>query len=216
MRYRSKFTYQWSEAIAYSVGLMASDGCLQSDGRHLDLTSKDLQQLDNFQKAIGKTIKVGLKHNSSGQAAYRVQFGDVAYFDFLLSIGLTPAKSKTISDLNIPDEYYTHFLRGLFDGDGTSYAYIDPRWRASYLYYLGFASASEKFLIYLRSNNQRVLKVKGSSIRRSLRGLALVYAKSDAYKIYISMYKDAKGLFLERKRRKLESFISQNGDDTIA
>lgn len=211
MRYKKKKNYEWCDAIAYSVGLMTSDGCLQSDGRHLDLTSIDVDQLENFQTAIGKKINITKKHNSSRQMAHRVQFGDVAYYDFLLDAGLTPSKSKTIGKLSIPDAHYAHFLRGLFDGDGTCYAYHDPRWPTSYLYYLGFTSASQYFLQYISQNNQRLFGVKGSSIRKSKRALSLVYGKSDAYKLYAAIYCNAQELYLDRKRRKLEGFIITDG-----
>jgi hypothetical protein len=215
MRYKTKLNYTWSPQVAYSVGLIASDGCLQSDGRHLDLTSKDIGQLECFKKAINKDINITKKFNSTGKEAYRVQFGDVAYYDFLLGTGLTPRKSKTLAKLDIPDAYYSHFLRGVFDGDGTCYAYNDPRWPKSYLFYIGFAGASMEFLQFLSSTNQRLFGVKGQSIRKSLRAASLVYGKSDGLKLYSNMYKKAGIFYLKRKREKLESFIKTNGNAII-
>jgi hypothetical protein len=112
-RYTQKRFYSWSADIAYCVGLMASDGWLSRDGRHLSLTSVDLEQLDNFCKALGKDIKVATKKSGAGTWAYHVQFSDVAFYDFLLEAGITPAKSHTIGKINIPDEYYFSFLRGV-------------------------------------------------------------------------------------------------------
>ena len=42
----------WSPNLSYAVGLLASDGCLLGDGRHIDLTSKDKEQILNFQRKI--------------------------------------------------------------------------------------------------------------------------------------------------------------------
>lgn len=215
MRYTAKRRYYWSPAIAYSVGLMASDGCLQSDGRHLDLTSVDIEQLQNFSRAIGRELPISPKHNKSHTDAYRVQFSDVAYYDFLLSIGLTPRKSQTIERLNIPDEHYSHFLRGLFDGDGTTYAYFDPRWKTSFLYYIGITSASKTFLEILSGCNTNLFGTVGKSIRSGKRAYILTYGKRDSYKLYLAMYEDAGSLFLTRKRVKLEGFIKQNNDAII-
>lgn len=215
MRYRQKRFYCWSPEIAYSVGLMASDGCLQSDGRHLDLTSKDISQLENFAKALGRDFKVGTKNNGTNQQAYRIQFGDVAYYDFLMAVGLTPAKSKTMPALKIPDAFYCHFLRGLFDGDGSTYGYFDPRWPKSFLYYTAFTSASMDFLIYISINNQRLFQVKGQSIRQSSRAFSLVYGKADSHILYEFIYQDAGELYLPRKKLKLEDFVKQDNDATI-
>jgi hypothetical protein len=215
MRHAIKRHYEWSTTIAYSVGLMASDGCLQSDGRHLDLTSVDMEQLENFSTAIGRPLTISPKHNKAGSRAYRIQFSDVAYYDFLVGAGLTPRKSKTMPNLIIPDEYYSHFLRGLFDGDGTTYAYHDPRWKSSYLYYIGFTSASILFLDYLLLANMRLIGTEGRSVRKSARAYILGYGKKDSYKIYLAMYRNANGLFLTRKKVKLEGFVKENNDAII-
>lgn len=221
MRYKLRREYVWSDEIAYSVGLMASDGCLYKDGRHLCLVSNDIEQLVNFQKAIGREI--GIKLHSAGKRltkyerkqAYRLQFSDVAYYDFLIMTGLTPNKSKNIGLLDIPDKYYGHFLRGLFDGDGTTYAYYDPRWPTSYLYYVGFVSASLMFIEYLTNTNKRLFSIEGGSVRKSKRSYGLFYGKKDGYKLYRAMYGGASQLSLTRKRTKLEGFILQANSGTI-
>ncbi|HUD03410.1 MAG TPA: LAGLIDADG family homing endonuclease [Patescibacteria group bacterium] len=210
MRYRSKRQYIWSENIAYAVGLIASDGCLQSDGRHLDLTSADIEQLENFIKAIGRPLKITKKFNSSGQPASRVQFGDVAFYDFLLNAGITPRKSSTLQPTIIPDRYYADFLRGLFDGDGTCYGYNDPRWPTSFLFYTGFTSASKKFLEYICEKNYQLILLKGSSIRKSSRAYSLMYGKSDSYLLYKFLYYNSSVLCLNRKKQKLEGFMQKD------
>ena len=207
MRYATKRVYEWSSQLAYSVGLMASDGCLQKDGRHLDLTSVDMDQLQNFSKALGRAFHIGQKKSGPQSFGYRIQFGDVAYYDFLLRVGLTPAKSKTLGALCIPEQFYADFLRGLFDGDGTCYAYMDPRWRSSYMFYVGFTSASMPFLEYLQATNKALADVTEGSIRHGARAHTLVYAKADSYKLADFMYHEAGLLALSRKKIKLEGFI---------
>lgn len=152
----------------------------------------------------------------NNKQAYRVQFGDVAYYDFLLDAGLTPNKSLTIGKLRIPVEFYGSFLRGVFDGDGTCYGYNDPRWPTSFLYYTGFSSASKVFLEYLASTNASLYQTKGTSIRKAPRALSLVYCKADSLILYAAMYKNAGSLFLGRKRSKLEAFITRDMDGIIA
>ena len=211
MRYAPKRIYTWSQDIAYSVGLMASDGCLQRDKRHIDLTSIDLEQLDNFSKAMGRNFYVGRKSNGHGDLAYRIQFSDVAYYDFLTSVGLSPAKSKTIGKLRVPEKFYPDFLRGLFDGDGSTYAYYDPRWRSSYMFYITFCSASIEFIEYIKLSNKILAGVNGGSIRTADRVYTIAYAKSDSYKIYNYMYYDKGVVSLSRKKNKLLSYMAIDG-----
>jgi len=193
---------------------MTSDGCLQSDGRHLDITSKDIEQLSNFSQSIGRPLTISPKHRNKSDA-YRIQFSDVSYYDFLLKVGLTPKKSFTIDKLNIPNKFYPHFLRGLFDGDGTTYGYYDKRWKNSFMYYLGFTSASKSFLNYILEKNTTMFKVTIKNINKSKGAYILIYGKKDSYKIYKAMYKNAKNLCLTRKKTKIEGFINEDKNATI-
>jgi len=215
MRYVVKRKYLWSPEIAYNVGLMTSDGCLSSDNRHLLFVSNDIEQLENFSKSINKDLIIRSHNDSYNKTAHRVQFSDTGYYDFLKDIGLTSKKSKTIGHLKIPDKYYCHFLRGIFDGDGTTYAYYDSRWRASYMYYVGFASASKTFLEYLMLKNSDLIGTKGKSIRSGGGAYSLVYGKKDSNKLYYAMYKETNGLYLTRKKDKLSSFIKEDKNVTI-
>lgn len=212
-RYTKKKEYHWSAPIAYSVGLMASDGCLSRDGRHIDLTSVDVEQLENFCFALNRKVNISPKNHGRpdgvGRQGYRVQFSDVAYYDFLLEVGLTPHKSKTIGSLKVPTEYYNHFLRGLFDGDGSCYAYFDLRWKNSYMYYVTFVSASFEFMSYIQSMNMRLLGVGKGSLHVYNSVCKLSYAKKDAKVIYRAMYKDKVDFYLPRKYVKLRGFIQK-------
>ncbi len=215
MRYSSKRTYTWSPTIAYSVGLMTSDGSLSSDGRHLDLTSSEIDQLHNFNLAIGKKHKITKKFSGDKKSSYRIQFSDVAYYDFLIKAGLTPRKSLSIKTVGVPDELYGHFLRGLFDGDGTTYGYHDPRWPSSFLFYTGFSGASKPFLENLQMRNRKLIGLCGGSIRNNTRCFSLVYAKADSYRLYDYLYSDAEIIYLKRKYSRLCSFIKYDKDATI-
>jgi hypothetical protein len=60
-RYSYKKSYVWGSDIAYVVGLFASDGCLINNGRHLNITSKDAEIIDNVLRILNKNVKVSLK-----------------------------------------------------------------------------------------------------------------------------------------------------------
>jgi len=95
---KGKVSIIWGSQFAYAIGLLVADGCLSKDGRHINLTSKDKAQIVLFKKCLGLKTKVSPKYSGSGNLAYCTQFGDVLFYEFLLSIGLLPAKSKTISN----------------------------------------------------------------------------------------------------------------------
>lgn len=182
----------WRPELAYAVGLLAADGNLSKDGRHIDFTSKDKDLVITFKRCLNIKNKIGRK--TSGYTGtnnyFHVQFGSVIFYTWLLGVGLTPKKSKTIGFLKIPDEYFFDFLRGSFDGDGTIYSYWDPRWHSSYMFYLRFISASRKHLEWLQKTIVRLCGIFGN-IKESRRVYSLEFAKAGTYTIFGKMfYKD--------------------------
>lgn len=197
----------WTPELAYAVGLIATDGCLSKDGRHLEFTSKDIEQIKNIQSCLGLETCISRKNSGSDAIAYHTQWGDVTLYQFLLNIGLMPAKSNVISSLNIPDEFFWPFLRGHFDGDGCFYSYYDPRWRNSFMYYLVFTSASIAHIAWLRETIYRLSGVRGHITYTKLRTVPnLRFAKREGAIIIERMYK-AGGPCLGRKRLKIQDAL---------
>ena len=211
-RYTYKNQYSWSADIAYIVGLIASDGCLSKDGRHIDFTSKDLQLAQLFQKLIKPGAKIGYKNaglNNHG-VYYRIQFSDSSLYDFLLSTGMTPNKSLIIPGLKIPKEYFADFLRGEFDGDGCIYGYKDSRWPNSFMHYTTFTCASLAFLKWIQDSINTQISCAGmGTLRKSGGAYQLSYAKKDSLLIFNYMYYDDDVPRLIRKyQRYLELFLT--------
>src|SRR3989344_1486204 len=162
MKPQRKVKIRWSPEFAYAIGLLTTDGNLSKDGRHLDFTSKDREQLINFMKCLCIRNKIGFKSSGFRNKKYtRIQFGDVLFYNFLLSIGLMPKKSKRIGILKIPTSYFFDFLRGHLDGDGTFYSYWDPRWRSSFMFYTVFISASKAHIMWLQKKIQGLIGLQG-------------------------------------------------------
>ena len=206
---------KWSADFAYAIGLIATDGCLYGDGRHVNLTSKDIDQINNFQESLGTSYHIGRKGNGSSpnKKYYVVQIGDVLFFNFLMSIGLTPAKSKTLGKIAIPDEYFFDFFRGSFDGDGCTYSYWDPRWKSSFMFYTVFVSASEAHIIWLRSEINRRLGLVGH-INKSKKNpcYQLKYAKRESLVLLRKIYYSPKVRCLSRKRLKIKQMLAIVGE----
>src|SRR5437763_274151 len=54
----------WSPNLAWAVGLMATDGNLSGDGRHLSLVSKDRELLETFRACLN--LDVAIAPHASG------------------------------------------------------------------------------------------------------------------------------------------------------
>ncbi len=207
---KGKVKIKWSPNFAYGIGLLVTDGCLSGDGRHIDFTSKDKEQIDNFLKAFHIVVSVGLKDRGDLNQAFRVQFGDVLFYRFLLEIGITPAKSLTLDKIKIPDEYFFDFVRGCFDGDGYSYSYWDKRWKSSFMFYIGFASASKKYIDWFRSTVSRLAGLAGHITKATRNNSChqLKYAKREAIELFSRMHVRNKCIRLSRKYLKIKETLA--------
>lgn len=198
---------RWSANLAYAVGLITTDGCLAKDGRHIDLTSKDIEQIKTFKRMLKLSNKIGLKSSGhSDRKYYRVQFGDVKFYRFLLKIGLTPAKSKTIGEIKRPNRFFADFLRGCLDGDGCTYSYFDPRWKNSFQLYTQFASASKKHLEWINSEVEQLYGISGT-IRFKSRAFCLEYAKKGSLVLLDKLYYKERIPCLKRKHSKIKTAL---------
>jgi hypothetical protein len=200
-----KVKIKWSANFAYAIGLIVTDGCLYNNGRHINLVSKDIDQIENFLKCLKINNKIKQHHSGNKNLAWRVQIGDVNFYRFLESIGITSAKSKTVNAIKIPNRYFFDYLRGAFDGDGTFYSYWDKRWKSSHMFYLEFVSASKKHISWLQEEIQSRTKAHGH-ITNDGNGsvIQLKYAKKEALEIIEKMYYTPRVICLSRKKLKIQ------------
>lgn len=203
MKARRKVNISWSEPFAYAIGLITSDGNLSSDGRHINLTSKDEAMIVQFKSCLGLENKIGRKSRgaSKDKKYYLVQFGDVYFYRFLLTIGLTPAKSKTIGSLKIPPKYFRDFLRGCIDGDGSIGVYRHPESKHGQLR-VRLCSASKQFLIWAKQEIEVNLSIFGGWIYTDPYAnlFTLSYAKKDSLVLLGNLYYKGVRHFLKRKK----------------
>jgi hypothetical protein len=198
----------WTDDLAYMVGLITTDGNLSKDGRHLEFTSNDLGLIncikDNFK------LKNRISRKRSGYtgelSGYRIQFGNVILYKWLCSIGLMPNKTKLVQKLQIPNEFFFHFLRGHLDGDGTIRKYYDPVYPKSLRLYITFMSASLGHVVWIKEKVLELLGIKGF-IQEVPRAFTLTYSKKNSIKLLSVLYPYTGVPALKRKFNIVKEFI---------
>ncbi len=207
----NKVNLKWSSNLAYAIGLITSDGCLNKDGRHIWFSSRENELVKKFRQALSLSNRIGryARGGETEKRYYCLTFGDINFYKFLNNIGLTAAKSKTIKSVAVPKNYFPDFLRGLFDGDGTFYTFQDKRWPNSFSFKLSVASASLDFLSWLKKFLTKYYNVKGY-LHKGDGVWNLEYVKGDTKKLFYVMYRDQNTLHLSRKYDKLRGTIVQD------
>jgi hypothetical protein len=211
-----EINFKWSPELAYAIGLLTTDGNLSNDGRHIIMRSSDIQLLRTFKKCLSLSNKIckTINNGFATKPSYRIQFGNVQLYKWLLKIGLFPAKTYTIAKINIPDGYFRDFLRGHLDGDGSVSTYKD-RWNTfknkKYVYtrlWVRFISASKTHIFWLRSIILKLLQINGHiwegkpwKKHQTTSMWILKFAKKDSIKLLKWIYYKKNLPCLERKRK---------------
>lgn len=217
--------FEWSPKLAYVIGLLTTDGNLSCDGRHITMRSCDLQLLRTFKKCLNLSNRISETFNNGWgkKRTYRIQFGNIQLYRWLLKIGLTPKKTYTVGKLEIPDNYFPDFLRGHIDGDGSIWTYKDY-WNTfknpKYIYtrlWIRFISASRIHIKWIRENIFRLLSIKGHLWERkpwrqdqTTSMWEVKFAKKDSIKLLSWLYYSSDVPCLIRKRKIAEKFIKIN------
>ena len=201
----------WSPNVAYAVGIIATDGNLSARRGRLTVVSKDTDLLDTVRLCLQVTASIAPHTSGYGGPCYHISWTDRGFYDALLAIGLTPAKSRTLGAVMVPDEYFADFVRGCIDGDGSIITYVDRHntfKKPTYVYtrvYVSLVSASQRFIEWLRTSIRRLTGLSGEVTVRSGTSTRnelwrLRYAKRESLAILRWIYHASDVPCLGRKR----------------
>ena len=201
---------KWTPEVAYAIGLLTTDGSLSIDGRHLDITSNDIQLLNTFKKCLGINNKITSKFSgyTREKSSYHIQFGNVILYKWLLNIGLMPNKTKKVGVLKIPNKYFFDFLRGHLDGDGCIRKFQDPVYPNSQRLYTIFYSASLSHLKWLQQKINSLLSIHGF-LEHATREFRLTLPKKNSLKLLPKIYPNPKVPCLKRKYKIIKNFFKK-------
>lgn len=216
----------WSAALAYAVGLIATDGCLVRDGRHIAFVTKDEELMRALLSCVGhEQLRYSRTTSRTGTIIYRVQVSDVRLYRFLLAIGLTPRKSLTLGGVTVPDDLFHHFVRGLLDGDGSIYlrrhrptlrTYPDYWYTRLWTY---FTSGSELHVNWLRDQLLKRYAIAGWIEVKQREGrhtcYRLRFANADSMTLLTILYGAEGAPHLARKKAKWLRYLGRSAEGGI-
>ena len=121
-----KFFENWTPESAYIYGFISADGYIKYE--HGERNENSLQfELADYDHDILDKIKDILQYEGevrySNRNTVKLTIGNKKLISDLIEKGM-PRTNKTFEidyPYALPDELFSHYLRGLFDGDGTIY-----------------------------------------------------------------------------------------------
>lgn len=209
------FFKKWSSEMAYVLGFFTADGNMIKNKRgacFIEFQIIDKSLLEKIRELLQSNHKItSRKRNDKWKTSYRLQIGSKIIFNDLLELGLTPNKSKTINLPKIPNKYFSHFVRGYFDGDGnvtvSKFIRADRNNKKSITILSGFTSGSEKLLKELHIKLKKLANISGGTFYYH-KGYRLYFSVKDSTMLYRFLYKDVQNnLYLARKKKKFEKYF---------
>lgn len=106
---------------AYFLGLLIADGHANKKGFEISLQIEDRKVIDLFKSYIKYTGNLKIKKDSRKEIykdSVRLTISRQKIAIDLSKFGIKQGKSYNAYFPDIPEEFHSHFIRGVFDGDG--------------------------------------------------------------------------------------------------
>ena len=210
------FFKEWTSEMSYILGYITADGCVykrkdRKNGYILNITSKDKKSLLKIGKRLSPDCCITRKYNSQRMLYYQIQVRSKEIYNDLISLGIYPRKTYNLGPIKVPDKYFSDFVRGFFDGDGTVYIY---KVNGTQQIKAAFVSVSLSFITHFNQHLCDRLNIVPKSIHEELtKGKKMVrysicFYIDDCEKLSEFMYGNNPSLYLPRKRQIFERWKS--------
>lgn len=203
-----------SEYKAYFLGLMQSDGWIFSKtegSKQIGLCIEEDYIVEKLKKELGTENKIVRRKKDKGnKTLYQLLVDSVFLYNDLARFGLKNKFTEQYMPV-LPEKLYPHYLRGLFDGDGT--VHIHEKTDNIHFGFLGGLKSMSQISFYLAYKlhiyQTQPTLANSNCFGNSIQTLySLRYADNkDVKKIYNYLYKDAT-IFINRKREVLERWFA--------
>jgi hypothetical protein len=115
-----RFFENMSPALAYIIGYALADGCLSLERNSLIFVSIDNDLLQQVASYFNRPVNIHKKSfNPNHNTSYHLQIYEKKIVRRFYELGIHPNKTHDGPCPQIEDKFIWHFIRGIFDGDGS-------------------------------------------------------------------------------------------------
>lgn len=208
--FKKRYFTEWSEKMAYILGLFVADGCIYIDNekRYKSfICSKDLDMLE----FVKNEIKPEGNINHSKDGTSRIWFINKEFVMDLMSMGVLPRKTYDPMLPEIPKEYRKYFLLGYFDGDGSVWININNKVLST-----SFTCYSKQFLQkigdILHDEIGIIPKIYKDN-RENSNTNNMIFSTKESLGLYHYFYDNNKNFYLNRKYNKFNEWLDNYKKD---
>jgi len=195
----NNFFNKWSPELAYIVGFFLADGSISNYDKcgkytiRLQCNDKDIiEKMANVCGYKNKIMEIKYKYKNRNNCGYRIAFAGKFIWDFFTKLGFDNNKTHNARvPKQLPNKFINHFIRGVFDGDGS----LCIRNRTTKVYPNINIVGTENIIVFISKcfkNYNNFYKCKQSIVWR------IDYNGSNARDFLNYMYKDST-IHMDRK-----------------
>jgi hypothetical protein len=170
-----------------------------------NITSKDKSILLKIKNALSSEHAIGVKYNSLKMPYSYISICNREICEDMIKLGINPRKTYNLEPIKVPEKYFSDYVRGFFDGDGTVYI---QKINGTLQIKSGFVVVSLSFIQDFNKCLCKALGIKEKSIHEQIdrRGEKMIkyyihFYIDDSEKLAKFMYGDNPTLYLDRKRK---------------
>ncbi len=187
--------------MAYVLGFMFADGSLLDTNNssrtvYIIFSNNELEILEEIKSALVSDHKISMRpphiiqlrgKKYTSKIHYILRIGNKVMSQDLILLGMIHRKSNVMHLPRVPDEYFSLFLRGYFDGDGCINLNLVKGHTTNRVTVI-FTSGSTAFLREIANKIGYLLDVKPPTYYKSMGAYNLVSRGVTATKILDYMY----------------------------
>lgn len=200
--------------MAYVLGFFAADGYItvnRRGGQYWCIQITDKELLERIKEVMGSDHAISHRSsiNPNERALYRLQIGSKKLCDDARFLGFSERKTKCLVVPNVPQKYFSAFVRGYFDGDGNVWVgrIHKNRRKSMQAIQVAFTSCSK---IFLQEIHERLGRhgISNGGIYCKKNAFRLQYSIRDSLALYRLMYTREGGfMYLPRKKEVFERYL---------
>lgn len=196
---------------AYWLGFICADGCIYKDGGKLTIMVKDREICEKFKAAIKSDHKISDrevydKRTDKIYTESSIQITNALFVSNLINLGVTSKKSSVLSFPDIEESYYSYFIAGLFDGDGSIIFRNNGKIACNLISTKEVLDFIQEYL----ENTFNILPKSLTKVSENCDNVFKIYWQSDedCLKLLNFIYQGNKEIYLTRKYERYEQFKS--------
>ncbi|MEX3713542.1 LAGLIDADG family homing endonuclease [Cytobacillus horneckiae] len=197
-----------SEEKAYWLGFLIADGCIYHNKTSYDITFTlgliDKPHLEKLKNSWGSSNLIKEIRGTKGNVDVRYCVSSKKMYKDLEGLGVIRRKTGFEIIPNIPRDLIRHFIRGYFDGDGSTTCFKEYS-------LIGFSicCSNRFFLENIKSHLEEELCIKLNPVGNANHGIFRLDTKNRdlCHRIYTYIYTDCH-FSLDRKNETITNFLN--------